>query len=67
MSNLEKLLWLGVASYGVYSAGKAFVDQLNEVEQSGPDLIKVVVLVGVGAAFLVRFDSAAEQAKIVFS
>lgn len=67
MSNFEKLLWLGVAGYGVYSAGNAFVDQLHKVERRDPDLLSLLVLVGLGAAFLIRLDSTAEQAKILLS
>lgn len=67
MNNFEKLLWLGIAGYGVYSAGNAFVNQLNKVDRRGPDLVSVLVLAGLGAAFLIRLDSTAEQAKTLFS
>lgn len=67
MSNFEKLFWLGVAGYGVYSAGSAFVNQLHKVERRGPDLLSVLVLAGLGATFLIRIDSTAEQAKTLFT
>jgi len=67
MSNCEKLLWLGVAGYGMYSAGNAFVNQLHNVERRGPDPLSVLVLAGLGAAFLIRLDSTAEQVKTLFS
>ena len=67
MSNFEKLFWLGVAGYGVYSAGNAFVNQLHKVEHSGADLLNVIALVGLGAAFLIRLDSTAEQAQTLFA
>jgi hypothetical protein len=67
MSNFEKIIWLGIAGYGVYSAGNAFVDQLHKVERRGPDLLNVLVLAGLGAAFLIRLDSTSEEAKTLFS
>lgn len=67
MSNLEKLFWLGVAGYGVYSAGDRFIKQLNKIERQGPDLIGLLVLAGLGAVFLIRFESTADQAQAVLT
>lgn len=65
MSNIEKVFWLGVAGYGVYSAGSAFANQLNRVERKDPDAMSLLILVGLGAAFLIRLESTAKQAELM--
>lgn len=63
MSNLEKVIWLGLAGYGAYSAGNAFTNQLKKVERQGVDALNLLVLLGLGATFLIRLESTAKQAE----
>jgi len=63
MSDFEKLLLLGVAGVGLYTASQAFSNQWNRIEKQGASVIGLLVLAGLGATLFYKFEDATDRAK----
>lgn len=66
MSDIEKLIWLGVGVAGVAAAGTAFSTQLSKVEKT-PTIVGFVLLAGLGLTFLSRLEDTAGDARNLLS